>query len=61
VNFLPFVDMSNAAITIATPTAGTLISVDPKTFACVNLLELVCATAPSANAVVGVAVRSVAF
>jgi hypothetical protein len=61
VSFLPFVDTSNAAITIATPAAGTFISVDPKLFACANLLELACATAPSAGSTIGVVVRSVAL
>jgi hypothetical protein len=47
VSFLPYVDVNNAAITISTPAAGTFISIDPKTFAGVNELELVCATAPA--------------
>jgi hypothetical protein len=60
-SFLPLVDVNNAAITIPTPAANTLIGVDPKLFAGVNELELVCTTAPAANAVIGIAVRPVAF
>jgi hypothetical protein len=30
VTFLPFVDTSNAAITIPTPAAGTFIGIDPQ-------------------------------
>jgi hypothetical protein len=61
VDFLPFVDTSNAAITVATPSAGTFVGVSPQTFAGVNQFELVCATARAANAVIGVAVRTIGF
>jgi hypothetical protein len=61
VSFLPFVDMSNAAITIPTPAAGTFININPTMFAGVNELALVCASTPVANATVGIAIRGVAF
>jgi hypothetical protein len=61
VTFLPYVDINNAAISIPTPAAGTFININPTMFAGVNELELVCASAPAANATVGIAVRGVAF
>jgi hypothetical protein len=61
VTFLPLVDITNAAVTISTPAAGTFISIDPKTFVGVNEFEIVCATAPAANAVIGLAVRTVSL
>jgi hypothetical protein len=61
VSFLPFVDITNAAVTISTPAAGTLITIDPKTFAAVNEFELVCATAPASNATIGIVVTTVAL
>ena len=60
-NFLSYVDNTGAAITIATPAAGTFIAVDSDFFAGVNLLQLVVATAPGANTIIGVVVRSVSF
>jgi hypothetical protein len=60
-SFLPFVDTSNSAIAVSTPAAGTFIGVNPTLFAAVNEFEIVCATAPAGNAVIGVAVRAAAF
>lgn len=60
-SYLSLVGIDNSPVTIATPDANTFISVDPKLFAGTNLLEIVCATSPAANAVIGVALREVAF
>jgi hypothetical protein len=62
--FLPYVDIANAAITVTGPTVagpGLFVNVDSDLFAGVNLLQLVCATAPAANTTIGVVVRSVSF
>lgn len=61
VTFLSFVDTSNNPITIAAPSAGTFINVNPSMFSGVNELEIVCASAPSSNVVIEVVIRPAAF
>jgi hypothetical protein len=59
--FQPLFDAANAAVTITAPAAGSFISLAPATLAGVNMLQLVVATAPAANTVIGLACRALAF